>query len=34
MTVDRSKAGIFADIDVMPFNNFKELDEVLIIKKQ
>jgi rod shape-determining protein MreC len=34
MTVDRNKAGIFADIDVMPFNNFKQLDEVLIIKKQ
>lgn len=34
MTVDRTKAGIFADIDVMPFNNFKQLDEVLIIKKQ
>lgn len=34
MTVDRKKAGIFADIDVMPYNNFKELDEVLIIKNQ
>lgn len=34
MTVDRDKAGIFADIDVMPYNNFKQLDEVLIIKKQ
>ena len=34
MTVDRNKAGIFADIDVMPYNNFKQLDEVLIIKKQ
>ena len=34
ITVDRNKAGIFADIDVMPYNNFKELDEVLIIKKQ
>jgi len=34
MTVDRSKAGIFADVDVMPYNDFKQLDEVLIIKKQ
>ncbi|HEX2965585.1 MAG TPA: rod shape-determining protein MreC [Syntrophorhabdaceae bacterium] len=32
MTVDKSKAGMFADIDVMPYNNFKELNEVLIIK--
>ncbi len=32
ITVDRNKPGIFADIDVMPFNNFKRLDEVLIIK--
>jgi rod shape-determining protein MreC len=34
ITVDRNKAGIFADIDVMPFNNFKQLDEVLIVKNQ
>jgi rod shape-determining protein MreC len=34
ITVNRNKPGIFADIDVMPFNNFKSLDEVLIIKKQ
>ena len=34
MTVDRNKPGIFADIDVMPYNDFKQLDEVLIIKKQ
>jgi len=34
ITVDRNKAGIFSDIDVMPFNNFKQLDEVLIVKKQ
>jgi rod shape-determining protein MreC len=33
ITVNRNKSGIFADIDVMPFNNFKRLDEVLIIKK-
>lgn len=34
MAIDRNKAGIFADIDVMPFNNYKYLDEVLVIKKQ
>lgn len=34
ITVNRNKPGIFADIDVMPFNNFKSLDEVLIIKKR
>ncbi len=33
ITVNRAKAGIFADIDVMPFNNFKRLDEVLIVRK-
>lgn len=34
ITVNRNNPGIFADIDVMPFNNFKRLDEVLIIKKR
>lgn len=34
ITVNRSKPGIFADIDVMPFNNFKRLDEVLIVTTQ
>ncbi len=33
ITVDRNQPGIFADIDVMPFNNFKRLDDVLVIKK-
>lgn len=33
ITVNKNKSGIFADIDVMPFNNFKQLDEVLLIKK-
>ncbi len=33
ITINRNKSGIFADIDVMPFNNFKRLDEVLFIKK-
>jgi len=34
ITINRNKAGIFSDVDVMPFNNYKRLDEVLIIKKR
>ena len=34
ITVNRGKPGIFTDVDVMPYNNFKRLDEVLIVKKQ
>lgn len=34
ITVNRNKPGIFADIDIMPFSNFKHLEEVLVIKKQ
>ncbi len=34
ITVNRAKPGIFTDVDVMPYNNFKRLDEVLIVKKQ
>jgi rod shape-determining protein MreC len=32
-TVTVGKAGIFADIDVMPFNDYKKLNEVLVLKK-
>jgi len=32
ITVNRGKPGIFTDVDVMPYNNFKRLDEVLIVK--
>jgi rod shape-determining protein MreC len=32
-TVNKNKPGLFSDIDVMPFNNFRKLDEVLVIKK-
>jgi rod shape-determining protein MreC len=32
-TVNRSKPGIFSDIEVMPFNNFSILEEVLVLKK-
>lgn len=33
ISVNKVKPGLFADIDVMPFNNFKRLDEVLVIVK-
>lgn len=32
-TVKRDKPGIFTDIEVMPFNNFNRLEEVLVLKK-
>ena len=32
-SVVSKRAGIFADIDVMPYNDFKKLDEVMIVKK-
>ena len=31
--VDKSKPGLFSDIDVMPFNNFRKLEEVLVVKR-
>ena len=34
ITVNRAKAGIFTDVDVMPYNNFRRLDEVLVVKQQ
>ena len=33
ITINRNKPGIFADIEVMPYNNFKRLEEVLILKR-
>ena len=33
INVNKNKAGLFSDIDVMPFNNFKKLDEVLVVRK-
>jgi cell shape-determining protein MreC len=32
-TVNRNKPGIFSDIEVMPFNNFNRLEEVMVVKK-
>jgi len=32
-TIDRNKPGIFADIEVMPFADFKRLEEVLVLRK-
>jgi rod shape-determining protein MreC len=31
--INKSKPGLFADVDVMPYNNFKKLEEVLVVKK-
>jgi rod shape-determining protein MreC len=33
ISVNKNMPGLFSDIDVMPFNNFKKLDEVLVVKK-
>ncbi len=33
ISVNKNQPGLFADIDVMPFNNFKKLDEVLVVRK-
>jgi rod shape-determining protein MreC len=32
-SVDKSAPGLFSEIDVMPFNNFRKLEEVLVVKK-
>ncbi|MBP8625079.1 MAG: rod shape-determining protein MreC [Syntrophorhabdales bacterium] len=34
IAIDKQKAGIFYDIDVMPYNNFKRLEEVMILRKR
>ena len=31
--VDRDKSGVFAEVGVMPYNDFRKLDEVIIVKK-
>ncbi len=33
ININKNKPGLFADVEVMPFNNFKKLDEVLVVKK-
>jgi rod shape-determining protein MreC len=33
INVNKNRAGLFSDVDVMPFNNFKKLDEVLVVRK-
>ncbi len=33
IAVDKNKPGLFSDIDIMPFNNFRKLDDVLIVSK-
>jgi rod shape-determining protein MreC len=32
--INKNNPGLFAEIDVMPFNNFKKIDEVLVVVKQ
>jgi rod shape-determining protein MreC len=32
-SINKKQPGLFADIDVMPFNNFRKLDEILVVKK-
>jgi rod shape-determining protein MreC len=34
INVDRQRPGIISDIEVKPFNNFKRLDEVIILKPE
>lgn len=34
ISIDRQRPGIFSDIEVMPFNNFKRLEEVIILKPE
>lgn len=31
ISINKNMPGLFADIDVMPFNNFKRLDEVMVV---
>ena len=33
ISVDKNVVGLFAEIEVMPFNNFRKLDEVLVLRK-
>jgi rod shape-determining protein MreC len=31
--VNKNRPGLFADVDVMPYNNFRKLEEVLVMKR-
>ncbi len=33
ITMNKNVAGLFAEVEVMPFNNFRKLDEVLVVRK-
>jgi rod shape-determining protein MreC len=33
ININKNMPGLFADIDVMPFNNFKKLDEVMVVTR-
>ena len=32
-SVNKNRPGLFADVDVMPYNNFRKLEQVLVMKK-
>ena len=33
IAVNKNVVGLFADVEVMPFNNFRKLDEVLVVRR-
>ena len=33
ISVNKNVVGLFAEVEVMPFNNFRKLDEVLVVRK-
>ena len=33
ISVDKNVVGLFAEVEVMPFNNFRKLDEVLVVRR-
>ena len=33
ITVNKNVVGLFAEVEVMPFNNFRKLDEVLVVRR-
>lgn len=34
IAINKNKAGIFYDIEVMPYNNFKRLEEVIVVRRR
>jgi len=33
ISINKNNPGLFADIEIMPFNNFKKIDEVLVVRQ-